>query len=133
MTLPRPASRTPSGAIAHRLRRSTSRRTGEASAQYASAEQCVRVLNDVLKTLGIKPYQLAGMLDLPFRSHVYEWFKGKRRPSSFYLPRLVHFQNMALRDRLDIHTFDGGTYWDTVGLQDERGKAVSDALRVYGR
>ena len=106
--------------ISARLKSRTPNRTGQASKQYPDATTSVNELRSVIRYLGVSKGKFGRMLGHPYPQNVYAWFSGRVRPSAFWWTRINHLTRLRGLNRLDSQTFNGFTYWDSVGMEDTR-------------
>ena len=81
------------------------------TSQYPTFAATIGILHDVLVTLGVTRYKFAQLVGNPRTQHVYDWFRGERRPSPMYLTRIVHLLILKQTGRLDMETFNPTAYW----------------------
>lgn len=93
---------------------------GGRTALTCSPEMASTHLESIRVKLGVTINRLSKMIDNPYPNHVYDWFRGSRGVSAFYWLRIVHLLLLQMDNKLDLATFDGRTYWDSVGMGDTR-------------
>ncbi|GIV82902.1 MAG: hypothetical protein KatS3mg051_2256 [Anaerolineae bacterium] len=68
----------------------------------------------LLRELNISKFRLASLLGITQPYMIYRWFSGTVTPSALYLTRLLHLRRLHAAGQLNVSTFNGYTYWESL-------------------